>query len=131
LSPRLQELLILLVGYHADSSYEVSQHISKAIASGVSEPEIRVLQRHKQDGLELSGFSALEALALRAGLEIMENENVTEETWRLLTETCSIREVIELCHLVATYWTSAILIDVWQLQVEPAQQADLDRFPIL
>jgi hypothetical protein len=101
-----------------------------AIAADVSEAEISLLQHHQQ-GLEDAVFAPAEALVLRATIEILEQETVTDETWCALIQAYSNQEVVELCQLIGFYRVSTIMVGVWQLQVEPTHQAYLEQFPVL
>ena len=81
LPARDRELLILRTGYRCGSVYEWGQHVVIGRAAGITEEELPRIQ----EGPEADGWSARDALLLRAADELHDDSCISDATWDALT----------------------------------------------
>jgi 4-carboxymuconolactone decarboxylase len=115
LPPRERELLILRTGWHCRSSYEWGQHVIMARHAGLSDTEIERVA----GGPEASGWSAFDAVLLRAADELHGDARISDETWASLAERYDERQLIEVPMLVGHYHMVAMTLNTLGVQREP------------
>jgi alkylhydroperoxidase family enzyme len=112
--PRAEtELVILRVAHNCGSDYEWGQHERLALVAGLSREEIERVR----EGPEAAGWSAVQALALRAADELHATRTISDGLWEDLRATHDEVELIELCMLIGHYEMLAMTLN--SLQVEP------------
>jgi len=115
---RDRELLILRTGWNTRADYEWHQHVRIARAAGVTDEEIERVRA----GPDAPGWSALDAVLLRAADELHRDACVTDATWAALTEHYDERQMIELPMLVGHYHLVAFTLNSLGVQVEDEDQ---------
>ena len=121
LPARERELLILRTGYLCQAPYEWGQHVTIGRAAGLSDEEIARVA----SGPDAPGWSASEALLLRATDELHTQSRITDQTWQALADHWDEQQLIELCMVVGQYHLVAMTLN--SLGVEP----ETDDFPPL
>ena len=115
------ELVILRVAHNCRCDYEWRHHERLGRTVGLGEAEIsRVL-----DGPAAPGWSARQALLMRAADELHERRDLSDELWSGLREELSEPELIELLMLVGHYEMLATTIS--SLRIELDEHAAPDR----
>ena len=117
LPARDRELLILRTGWNTRADYEWHQHVRIARAAGVADDEIERVQA----GPDAPGWSAADALLLRAADELHVDACITDATWTALAARYDQRQMIELPMLVGHYHMVAFALNSLGVQVEEEQ----------
>jgi len=121
LPPRERELLILRAGYLCRAPYEWGQHVPIGLAAGLTDEEIARVA----EGPDASGWSAPDALLLRATDELHADSRIGDATWADLADQWDPQQLIEICMVVGQYHLVAFTLN--SLGVEP----ESDDFPEL
>lgn len=98
LSPRDRELAILRAGWRCGSEYEFGQHTIIGRQVGLTDDEIARLTRESLDG-----WSADDALVVRATDELVDDRTLGDATWAALCERYSTEQVLDLIFTVGQY----------------------------
>lgn len=98
LPSREREIVILRVGWRANSEYEFGQHTTIGLAAGLSQAEIG---RLTVDGC--NGWSTDDAALIRLVDELCDSDVVGQETWTALASRWSESELLELLVLAGFY----------------------------
>ena len=115
LDPRLRELVILRTGWLAKSEYEWGQHARIARQVGVTDEEIKRVPAGPDD----PGWSADDAMVLRATDELVTNYRISEPTWQALAARFDNRVMIELSLLAGHYVMVAGFLNTIGVEREP------------
>lgn len=115
LPPRDRELLILRTGWNTRADYEWHQHVRIARAVGVTDEEIERVQT----GSDAPGWSAGDALLLRAADELHADACITDATWAALAERYDDRQLVEVPMLVGHYHMVAFTLNALGVEREP------------
>jgi alkylhydroperoxidase family enzyme len=107
------ELVILRVAHNAGSDYEWSQHERLGRAAGLDDAQIARVR----EGPRAPGWSARQALLLRATDELHATRTLGDELWGELRRELDEPRLIELCLLVGHYEMLAMTLN--SLAVEP------------
>jgi 4-carboxymuconolactone decarboxylase len=98
LGARERELVILRAGWRCGSEYEFGQHTVIGVRCGLTDDEVR---RLATDGLD--GWSAADAVLVRATDELVADHTVSNETWAALTEQLDTQAILDLIFTVGQY----------------------------
>jgi alkylhydroperoxidase family enzyme len=99
LPARERELAILRVGWLSRSAYEFGQHTVIGRQAGLTDEEIRRVTL----GPDAAGWSADDAVLLRAVDELHEDSFVCEATWNALARRFTTEQVLDLLFAVGQY----------------------------
>jgi 4-carboxymuconolactone decarboxylase len=99
LPARERELVVLRTAWRSGSEYEWSQHVVIGARVGVTEAETEALTRPLAEG----GWSSSETVLLAFVDEVLDQVDVSDETWRAACRYWSDAQVIELTMLVGFY----------------------------
>jgi alkylhydroperoxidase family enzyme len=105
--------VILRVAHNCDCEYEWRHHERIAPETGVPASLISLVRT----GPEADGFTARQALLLRAADSLHERRTIDDELWSGLRAEFKDHELIELCMLVGHYEMLAMTLNA--LRVEP------------
>jgi alkylhydroperoxidase family enzyme len=108
------ELVILRVAHNCGSAYEWSQHERIAQRAGLSGEQVRRVR----EGAAADGWSARQALLLRAADELHADRAMSDDLWAALRPRLSDEELIELCMLVGHYEMLAMTLNTLRVQPE-------------
>jgi alkylhydroperoxidase family enzyme len=106
------ELLILRVAHNCDSPYEWTQHERIALTAGLSVADVERVR----DGADAPGWSARQALLLRAADELHARQTLSDALWAQLRPELRDTELIELCMLVGHYTMLAMTLNALAVQ---------------
>ena len=125
LSHRQTELAILRVALRRGSEYEWQQHLYAARACGIDDDEIAAIAQ--RDGGH-RWPDADEAL-LCAVDELLDANELSEQTWTVLSASMDTRQILDLIFTVGAYVTIAMLMGVAGIQLDDDLRADARPFP--
>jgi alkylhydroperoxidase family enzyme len=112
LGPRVRELVILRTGWCNRSPYEWGQHVVVARAVGVDDDAIARVA----GGPDADGWTAAEAVAIRAADELHERSTVTDATWTELAAHYTDEQVLDLVFLVGQYHLVSFALNACRVQ---------------
>ncbi|MDO3634156.1 carboxymuconolactone decarboxylase family protein [Mycolicibacterium arseniciresistens] len=113
LSTRLRELVILRVAYGHRSAFEWGQHVTMALAAGVTPQEINQIPRGA------AAFVGIDGLVLTAADELVDAGTVSGETWDLLVADLGTHQAMEVIFIVGAYVTTGMAFGTWGLDSIP------------
>jgi len=96
---REREILILRIGWLCEAEYEWGQHVLIGKRAGLSDEEIERIAA----GPDAPGWSAGDALLLRATDELHADAFISNETWKALSERWDAQQLIDLVFTVGQY----------------------------
>ena len=99
LLPRYRELAILRIAMLSGSEYELAQHYSIALETGITQEQIDEIHLWE----ESSDFTEEERSILRYTDEVALNINVSDETFAKLSEYLDEQSIVELTMSIG-YW---------------------------
>ncbi len=111
LPARTRELAILRVAHRRACAYEWTHHVTLGRAAGLSDAEITgVRSGETNDEFECAVFAAAD--------ELDEKSNVSDQTWRTLSERLDERQLMDLVFTIAGYAALAMAINTFGVEVE-------------
>lgn len=116
LDPKLRELVILRVAQRCDGPYAWSQHAAIARAIGVSEAQIAALEEGEKP---TDLFEDRERTAFAFADEAVDSAGCTNDTFALVREMFSSRQVVELLLLIGYFRMICSLMTTLEVEVEP------------
>ena len=114
LPPREREIVILRVGWQAQSEYEFGQHTVIGKQAGLTDDEVDRLARA---GVE--GWSDDDAALLRLADDLCDNDVVSDETWKALTPRWDEAQLLELLMLAGYYRLVSGVLNSAGVALEP------------
>ena len=121
LPARDRELLVLRTGWRCQSVYEWGQHVAIGRRAGITEDEfVRIAA-----GPDAPGWSAWDALLLRAADELHDDACLCDATWAALAERYDEHQMIEVPMLVGQYHLVSFTLNSLGVQREEG----VDGFP--
>ena len=99
LDARLRELVIMRTGWRTRSEYEFAQHARVSRGLKISEEDILGVR----DPDKCRSYNELDRAVLRMTDELIDNADVTPQTWAVLEKSLSEPELVELL-LAAGIW---------------------------
>lgn len=104
ISPRERELAILRVGWWCGAPYEWGEHVRVGKRYGMTSEEIERITQ----GSSATGWSEHEHAIIRGVEELLGNQMISDETWGILAQTWSERQLLEFPVLVGQYFLTAL-----------------------
>jgi alkylhydroperoxidase family enzyme len=117
------ELLILRTAHNCGCEYEWHHHVRIGALAGLTADQVERVR----DGADGGGWTAREALLLRAADELHNDRVVSDPVWEELREHLSEVELIELCMLVGHYEMLAMTINSLRVQPDPIPSGQPSR----
>jgi len=99
LSARVRELVILRNGWRTRSEYEFCQHVRVSRDLKMSDEEILGVR----NPVNCRAYSETDRAVIKMADELLDNSEVSAETWSILRKAFSNEELVELL-LVAGFW---------------------------
>jgi 4-carboxymuconolactone decarboxylase len=121
LSARDRELLILRTCWLCKNEYTWANHIVGAKRAGLTEDEIARVTK----GTKATGWSASDALVLRAADELHTDQAIQPATWKTLSERYSERELTDAMFIVGQY----TFISMWARSGDFPLEPGVTGFP--
>jgi alkylhydroperoxidase family enzyme len=125
LTPRQTELAVLRVALRRNSAYEWQQHLYAARACGIDEDEIVAIAA--TDGAHR--WPGADAALLAAVDELIDDNDLSEQTWALLSAAMDTKQIIDLIFTVGAYVTIAMLMGVAGIPLDDDLRRDAQPFP--
>jgi 4-carboxymuconolactone decarboxylase len=122
LSPRQREIVILRTGYLCRSGYEWTQHKRIGLGVGLSEGEIDRIKA----GPDAPGWSAADAMLIRASDELHADQFVGEPTWAALRAAFSEKQCMDLVFTAGQYTQVSMILNTFGVQLDEGQTLDPD-----
>jgi 4-carboxymuconolactone decarboxylase len=121
LGPRLQELARLVVSREMDQAFEWTVHEPRALKVGLDPSIIDVVRYRKP----LTGVGEKEAAIIQLGREVFQKHHVESDTYAKAFKLLGEKNLVDLCFLMGSYATTAILLHTVDLHLP------YDRKPLL
>jgi 4-carboxymuconolactone decarboxylase len=121
LGRRLQELARLVVSREMDQVFEWTVHEPRALEQGLGPAIIDVVRYRKP----LTGVGEKEAAIIQLGREVFGKHKVSSETFARAYKLLGDRNLVDLCDLMGSYATTAILLHTVDVRLP------YDRKPLL
>jgi 4-carboxymuconolactone decarboxylase len=116
LPARDRELLILRAGWNNRSAYEWAQHVRIARGAGLTRDEIERVRA--PEGADAPGWSAADALLVRAADELHADACLSDDTWAALAARYDEPQLVEVPMVVGHYTMLAFALNSLGVQVE-------------
>lgn len=116
LPTRDRELLILRTAFRCECNYEWSEHKVIAAGAGISAEEISMIERGPAD----AGWQPFDAALVRSVDELLDDNSISDSTWRILAERYDERLLIEVPMVVGHYYTTALMLNTLRVPLDPA-----------
>lgn len=104
LTNRERELAVLRQAWVTGSPYEWGEHVDIGKRLGLSVEDIELITQ----GADAPGWSRHEAAILRGVDELLSSYRIADETWAVLAETWSDKQLLEFPILVGVYAATAM-----------------------
>lgn len=111
LDRREKEIVILRVGARVDSEYELTQHRRLGRRAGLTDAEITRIE-----AVDRNGWNDADRLLLDVTDELLENDDLGDETWERLRDARGDRGAIELLMLIGHYRMLATVLHTLRVQ---------------
>ena len=98
LSAREREIAILRIGWLNQAAYEWEQHVLVGKRSGLSDAEIEQIKQGPK-----GGWNRHEAALLQAADDLYEHSVVSDDTWKVLSETYNTQQMMDLVFSIGQY----------------------------
>ena len=119
LPAREREIVILRVGYRCKSGYEFTQHTRIGLRSGLTQDEIDKIKRGAD-----AGWSAADAVLIRAADELHADQFVTDPTWAELRKHYSEKQCMDVVFTAAQYTQVSMILNTFGVQLDEGQTLD-------
>lgn len=121
LPPRERELVILRTGFNWKSGYEWAQHVRIGKQCGLTDAEIARIK----EGPGAEGWSALDAVLLRATDELTSDAFITDRTWAGLSALTE-KQRMDLVMTVGQYTQVSMMLNSFGVQLDDDLTPDPD-----
>ena len=128
LDARLREMVILQVGYSAQSPYEYSHHVKIGREFGVTDDDIHAIERESAG--QTTNLPPLTRAALRAARELTAQPDLSEETFAELRKGLDHERIVDLLLIISIYCGVVRLLAALQIDVEDDYLHYLREFPL-
>jgi alkylhydroperoxidase family enzyme len=116
LPARDRELLVLRTGWNCRAPYEWGQHVAIARALGVADEEIARVT----EGPDAQGWSADDALLLRAADELHADESLSDATYDALATRYDSQNLLDLVFTVGQYHLVSMALNAFRVERDDA-----------
>jgi alkylhydroperoxidase family enzyme len=114
LSGRQRELLVLRTAHNTGAAYEWDHHVVRSRAIGMTDAEIERV-RH---GAGAAGWTAEEALLLKAADDIHRSTEIARPTWSAMCAAFSDAQLLDIVFTVGTYLIMSTILKTAQVPDE-------------
>jgi alkylhydroperoxidase family enzyme len=120
---RERELVILRTGWNCRAEYEWGQHVAIGKAVGLTDDEITRIA----SGPDAPGWSALDALLLRAADELHRDQRIADPTWTALAAHYDAQQLLDLIFTVGQYTLVSMALNSCGVQLDEGVAGFPDR----
>ena len=121
LDPALRELIILATGRELGNQFEWAAHEPVARKEGLSQAAIDVVKFQKST----SGLPEKQALAIEWARQIFRQHKLSSDTFAAARKAFGERDLVNIAALMGAYASTAILLETFDMQLEPGQAPPL------
>ena len=119
LPAREREIVILRVGFLCKSGYEFTQHTRIGLDSGLSADEIERIKRGAD-----AGWSAADAVLIRAADELHADQFITDATWAQLGQHYTQKQCMDVVFTTGQYTQVSMILNSFGVQLDAGQTLD-------
>ena len=119
LPAREREIVILRVGFLCKSGYEFTQHTCIGLDSGLSADEIERIKRGAD-----AGWSAADAVLIRAADELHADQFITDATWAELGQHYTQKQCMDVVFTTGQYTQVSMILNSFGVQLDAGQTLD-------
>ena len=119
LPAREREIVILRVGFLCRSGYEFTQHTRIGLDSGLSADEIERIKRGAD-----AGWSAADAVLIRAADELHADQFITDATWAELGQHYTQKQCMDVVFTTGQYTQVSMILNSFGVQLDAGQTLD-------
>ena len=119
LPAREREIVILRVGFLCKSGYEFTQHTRIGLDSGLSADEIERIKRGAD-----AGWSAADAVLIRAADELHADQFITDATWAELGQHSTQKQCMDVVFTTGQYTQVSMILNSFGVQLDAGQTLD-------
>ena len=119
LPAREREIVILRVGFLCKSGYEFTQHTRIGLDSGLSADEIERIKRGAD-----AGWSAADAVLIRAADELHADQFITDATWAELGQHYTQKQCMDVVFTTGQYTQVSMILNSFGVQLDAGQTLD-------
>ena len=112
---REKEILILRIGWLCCSEYEFGAHTLAGKQVGLGDEEILRITK----GPDTPGWSAFDAILIRAADELHKDAFITDETWHALATKYDEKQLLDLVFTVGHYIVISMALNSCGVQRDP------------
>jgi 4-carboxymuconolactone decarboxylase len=116
LSPRDRELVVLRTGWNCRAPYEWGQHVRIARSIGITDEEIARVA----EGPDATGWTASDALVLRAADELHSEQTLSDATYDALTARYDVQNLLDLVFTVGQYHLVSMALNAFRAERDDA-----------
>jgi 4-carboxymuconolactone decarboxylase len=121
LDPALRELIILATGRELGNQFEWAAHEPVARKEGLSQAAIDVVKLQQST----SALPEKQALIIDWARQIFRTHKLSADTFAAARKAFGERDLVNIASLMGAYASTAILIETFDLQLEPGQTPPL------
>jgi alkylhydroperoxidase family enzyme len=114
-SPRDMELVILRTGWLLKSGYIWGEHLPLAKKAGITPEQIEALTQ----GSSAPGWNDRDRALNKLCEELHETSCVTDETWQIIAQNFSDKEIIEIITYIGIYHEVAFTYNALRVRLQP------------
>ncbi len=114
LPPREREILILRIGWLCEAEYEWGQHAVFGRAVGLTDEEIERIKA----GPDAKGWSAHDALLLRAADDLRKDACISDAVWNGLAKTYNTQQLMDVVFTVGQYNLVSMALNSFGVQLD-------------
>lgn len=112
LPARDRELVVLRTGWNCRAPYEWGQHVAIARSIGITDEEIARIA----EGPGAAGWSADDALLLRAADELHADQSLTDATYDALAARYDVQNLLDLVFTVGQYHLVSMALNAFRAE---------------
>jgi 4-carboxymuconolactone decarboxylase len=114
----LRELIILSTARELNNQFEWTAHESIALSSGVSQKTVDII-KYRYSAI---GLPEKQELVIQLTREVFRNRKVAPDTFARARKAFGEKELVNIVALAGYYSSTAVLLDVFDMQLEPDQK---------
>jgi 4-carboxymuconolactone decarboxylase len=121
LPAREREIVILRTGFLCKSGYEWTQHVAIGKREGLTDDEIARIKEGAG-----AGWSAADAVLIKASDELHKDQFITDATWKALGEHFTQKQCMDVVFTAAQYTQVSMFLNTFGVQLDAGQTLDPD-----
>lgn len=119
LSTRVLEIVVLRVAVRCNSLYEWHNHVGYGMNAGLTLEEIAAIRDYPEGG----DWSAVENAVLKSVDELIDENNISDETWATLSAEFSTKQMMDLVFTIGQYVMTSWALSAFGVPIEGGADA--------